>query len=149
MSDKPILFKILRILFALLNFVSNIGLIILIMNLLTITEQQELLSNPTYPGNGNWKQSMLTKFQILIALIATSITLTSIQGILGWIAICSLKPSHLYIYSVLVIINLIFFISTVSFDSYPWEGCIMGIVYDALLALMMFNFIKEIKNLYY
>lgn len=148
MSDKPLSFKILRFVFGILNFVSNIGVLILIINLLTITERRNQLQDPFSSGAVHWKNLELNKLQILIALIATNIALTGIQGIVGWLAICSLKPTHFYIYTVLIIINLVFFISTVAFDR-CWEGSVMGIVYDSLLVLMMFHFVQEVKNLYY
>lgn len=148
MSDKALSLKFLQLIFGALNLLSNIALIILIINLMTVTERTREHENPYSYGSSEWKHSMSYRLRVVTALIATTVALTSIQGLLGWISLCTNKTSYLYVYSLLLFLNLVFFIATIAFDG-PWEGPIIGIISDLLLSSIMFNFIKKLKDAIY
>ena len=148
MSDKSLSLKFLKLIFGALNLLSNIALIILIINLMTITERTREYENHYSSGSSEWKHSMSYRSRVVTALIATTVALTSIQGLLGWISLCTNKPSYLYVYSLFLFVNLVFFIATIAFDG-AWEGPIIGIISDLLLSSIMFNFIKKLKDAIY
>lgn len=133
------LWKVLKIVFLILNILVTIGIILSIVGCVALGA---IASGKITDGDGNpLPDEAVQTAKIALAIAVPMILLQTLQVVLGFVGVCKLHLGSLYVYTVFVVINLI-----LNIVSSAMAGFSAGVIGQIGIILMMYFLINELRK---